>query len=274
MNMFTYLDYRKYLRDALVERKEQNYHFSYRFIAQHLNLSSPGFFNWIVSGKRKLPETLIPKLAILFKFTDRECAYFSLLVKYNHTADPAEKEELFQRLSQYIKKEQRQQITPDQYKYFSKWYYVAIREYLRLYDFRDDYRSLAQQLRPKIKSSEARDAVDVLIKFGLIAPDENGFYRPVDKMVTTGETWKSDMINNLQVILIDLGKKALLSVPREERDVSNVTICVSETGRRRVSQEIAAMRRKILEISENDRGADTLYQCNVQLFPLTKKKKV
>jgi uncharacterized protein (TIGR02147 family) len=272
MDMFNYIDYRKYLKDALVERKEQNYHFSYRFIAQHLNLSSPGFFNWIVSGKRKLPEAFIPKLAILFKFTAKECAYFSLLVRHNHSTDPTEREELLQKLSQFAKREHRKEINPEQYHYFSKWYYIAIRELLHIYDFKDDYRSLALQLQPKIKSVEAREAIETLEKIGLIAPDENGFYRPVDKVVTTGETWKSEMITNLQMILIDLGKKAILSVPKTERDISNLTVCITDNGRQRISQEIAMLRKKILEISENDRGADNLYQCNIQLFPLAQKK--
>ncbi len=271
MDIFNYLDYRKYLADALQERKEQNYHFSYRFIAQHLNLSSPGFFNWVISGKRKLPEALIPKIAILFKLDDRECAYLHLLVKYNHTTDLPERERLFEKLSVFIKKQSKHQVLPDQYQLFSKWYFLAIRELLRVFRFKDDVRALAAALQPKISIREAREAVEVLEKIGLIAPDEQGFYRPVETLLTTGEVWESELITNLQIQLADLGKKAILSVPKTERNISNLTVSLSEKVLKQISDEITALRQSILTLSENDTAANRVYQCNIQLFPVSQK---
>ena len=272
MNIFNYLDYRKYLADALKERKEQNYHFSYRFIAQHLNLSSPGFFNWIISGKRKLPEALIPKIAILFKLDDKECEYLHLLVKYNHSIDITEREELFEKLSVFIKKETKHELQPAQYRLFSKWYYLAIRELLRVSHFKDDFHALAVSLHPKIKTREAREAIEVLEKIGLISRNEQGFYQPVETLLTTGEVWESDLITNLQIQLADLGKKAIVSVPKKQRDISNLTVCLSEKNLRRIADEIASLRQKILTLSENDAEANRVYQCNMQLFPVTQKR--
>ncbi len=269
MDIFDYLDYRKYLADALAERKEHNFHFSYRFIAQHLNLSSPGFFNWVISGKRKLPETLIPKLAILFKLDDKECAYLTMLVKYNHCIDIAEREELFEKLSGFVKKQKKHMLQPGQYRLFSKWYYLAIRELLRVTRFSDDYHLLAISLYPKIKISEAREAIEVLEKIGLISRDEEGFYHPVETVLTTGEVWESELITNLQIQMAELGKKSIVSVPKKQRDISNITVCLSEKTMRRISGDIAAFRQKILALSENDTEADRVYQCNMQLFPVS-----
>jgi hypothetical protein len=36
-----------------------------------------------------------------------------------------------------------------------------------------------------------------------------------------------------------------------------------------IAGEIAAMRQRILELSENDPEADRVYQCNLQLFPVS-----
>ncbi|MBN1759446.1 MAG: TIGR02147 family protein [Chitinispirillaceae bacterium] len=274
MDIFNYLDYRKYLADALKERKEQNYHFSFRFIAQHLNLSSPGFFNWVISGKRKLPEALIPKIAILFKLNDKECAYLHLLVRYTHSEDAAEREELFEKLSVYIKKRTKKELPPAQYQLFSKWYYLAIRELLRAFRFRSDYKALANALHPRIKVGEAREAVEVLERIGLIKPDEQGYYHPVEALLTTGEVWESDLITTLQTSLAELGKKSILSVDKKDRDISNLTVCISVETRKRISAELAALRQKILTLSENDTDADRVYQCNIQLFPVSQKVKV
>jgi uncharacterized protein (TIGR02147 family) len=274
MNIFNYLDYRKYLADALQERKQQNYHFSFRFIAQHLNLSSPGFFNWVISGKRKLPEALIPKIAILFKLDDKECAYLHLLVRYTHSEDVAEKEELFEKLSVFIKKQNKYELQPEQYQLFSKWYYLAVRELLRAFRFKDDFRALASALHPKIKTREAREAIEVLGKIGLVSRDEQGFYHPVETLLTTGEVWESELISNLQIQMADLAKKAILSVPKKERDISNLTVCISETTMKKISGDIAALRQKILTLSENDEDPERVYQCNIQLFPVSQKRQV
>lgn len=272
MNIYDYLDYRKFLNDALCERKAQNRHFTFRFIAQHLNLSSPGFFNWVISGKRKLPETLIPKIAILFKFDDKECAFFHLLVKYNHSTELSEREELFEKLSCIIKKQNKHQLRPEQYQLFSKWYYLAIRELLSIIPFKDDFQLLANSLCPKIKTREAREGIVVLEKIGLITRDEQGFYRPVETLLTTGEQWESELITNLQIQMIDLGKKSLITVPKKERDISNITVKLSEKNLKLISTEIAALRQKILNLSENDSTADRVYQCNTQLFPISQKR--
>jgi uncharacterized protein (TIGR02147 family) len=269
MNIYNYLDYRKYLADALAERKEQNYHFSFRFIAQHLNLSSPGFFNWVIYGKKKLPEKLIPKLAILFKLDDKECAYLSFLVKYNHCQNAAEREQLFEKITELTKKHKKHQLQPAQFQLFSKWYYLAIRELLRIFDFKDDFHALASSLQPRIKNSEAREAIEVLERIGLIAPDETGNYRPVETVLTTGEVWESEMITTLQIALAELGRDAILTIPRNQRDISNLTVCVSERAKKRIYEEITTLRRKILQISETDSEQNSVCQCNIQFFPIS-----
>jgi uncharacterized protein (TIGR02147 family) len=269
MNIYTYLDYRKYLADALAERKVQNYHFSFRFIAQHLNLSSPGFFNWVISGKRKLPESMIPKLSILFKLDDKECAYLSLMVRYTHTKNIAEREKLFDQMTEFAKKHKKHELQPAQFQLFSKWYFLAIRELLRIFDFKDDFQALSAALRPRIKSSEAREAIEILEKIGLIAQNEKGYYRPVETVLTTGNVWESEMITSLQIALIDLGKDAVISVPKNQRDISNLTICVSVKAKKRIAEEIFELRQKILAISENDSEQTSVCQCNIQLFPIS-----
>jgi uncharacterized protein (TIGR02147 family) len=270
-SIFNYLDYRKYLSHAIEERKRLNRHFSYRFISQHLKLKSSGFMNRVIKGQKKLPESLIPKIAELFKLDDKEKEYFMVMVKFNHSADSGEREELFRELDILNKKEAARHLQPEHYSAFTQWFYVAIREMLRIVKFKDDYRSLATSLHPKIKSKEARLAIDALEKTGLIEQDENGFYHPLDSQITTGKVWESELIKNFQIQFADLGKNAIITIPKQERDISNLTFCASEATMHRIAEEIASLRRKILALSDNDTSADTVYQCNMQLFPIGKK---
>jgi uncharacterized protein (TIGR02147 family) len=81
------------------------------------------------------------------------------------------------------------------------------------------------------------------------------------------------MIKSLQIELVEMGKKAIVAVPKKERDISNLTFCASEKTMHRIADEISALRQKILAMSEHDEEADTVYQCNMQLFPISQKTK-
>jgi uncharacterized protein (TIGR02147 family) len=269
-DIFQYLNYCQFLNDALRERKKNNHHFSYRYISNFLNLKSPGFMNWVVHGRRKLPEALVQRIADLFKLNDREREYFALLVKYNHCTSLPERDVMFRQLVEFQKKKS-SKIKPEQFKLFAKWYYLAIHELIRILPFKDDFQKLSVMLRPKIKSKEARDALEILQKNGLVRQDEDGHFKPIDALLTTGDAWESELIKNLQIELVEMGKKAIVSVPKQERDVSNLTFCASEKTMRRIADEIAALRQRILAMSENDHEADIVYQCNMQLFPISLK---
>jgi uncharacterized protein (TIGR02147 family) len=271
-SLFTYLDYRKYLNDALSERKRTNPHFSYRFIAQHLNLKSSAFFNLVIKEKKKLPEALVPKIAHLFKLDDNETAYFSILVKFNHCTESVQREELFWKLERLMKKNNAKHLQPEQYRVFTQWYYVAIREFLHIFDFEDDYQRLATSLLPKIKAKEARTAIRILEKTGLIARGDDGFYRPLESQITTGEVWESELIKNLQIQFAEMGKNAIITLPKQKRNISNLTFCASESTMNKITAEFTALRQKIMALVDDDSDADTVYQCNLQLFPIGQKK--
>lgn len=271
-DIYQYFNYCQFLSDALRERKRSNPHFSYRYISNFLNLKSPGFMNWVVHGRRKLPEALIQKIADLFKLGDREREYFSILVKYNHCTSIPEREVLFKQLIDFQKKKS-SILKPQQHQLFTKWFYLAIRELVRILPFKDDFQRLSVMLRPKIKSRDAREAIEILQKIGLIERGEDGYFKPVETLISTGDVWESELIKNLQIQLVDMGKNAIITVPKQDRDISNLTFCASKQTMRRITDEIAALRQKILAMSENDKEADIVYQCNMQLFPVSQKTK-
>ena len=266
--IYNYTDYRSFLVDALAERKKANLHFSFRYISRYTGLKSPGFFNLVLHGKRNLSESLALKIADLFKLTDREREYFLYMIRYNDVRNHVEKQFYFERMSAYRNRNAKK-IEPAQYLLYSKWYYHVIREMLPMLHFRGDFASLAKKLRPSISSKEAREAIGVLEKTGLIEKSDNGIYRQKEPVITTGDEWASALISNLQRSLIDMGRNALASVPKLERDISSLTITVSQKTFIQMCDEIKKLRRKFLALSEDDALADKVCVCNIQLFPVT-----
>ena len=68
-----------------------------------------------------------------------------------------------------------------------------------------------------------------------------------------------------------LAWEAIHRFPRPERDMSTLTLGISEKTFGKIRELAADFRRKALLLAQEDKAADEVYQCNVQLFPLTRQ---
>ena len=59
------------------------------------------------------------------------------------------------------------------------------------------------------------------------------------------------------------------SLPQDKRNVSGLTLGISEQTYNRLSEEIQQFRQKIIQIVEQDQNADRTYQLVFHLFPVT-----
>ena len=71
IDLFGYLNYRDFLRDAYEERHSGDWRFSHRYIADRAGFDS-SMFNKILQGKRNLTERMVKVFADIFCSDDRE----------------------------------------------------------------------------------------------------------------------------------------------------------------------------------------------------------
>jgi uncharacterized protein (TIGR02147 family) len=269
IEVFDYLDYRKLLKDLYEARKAVNSYFSYRFIGQRVGFSSAGFFTNIIAGKRNISNTIIFKFGELFKFNRKEAEYFELLVNYDQAEDHNRKRYYFERLLS-MRKSTVHELTAEQYHYFDNWYNVAIKELLNYYKFTGNFEELAKKLNPTISSKEAKKAVLLLEKLDLIRKEEDGSYIVTDTTVTTVPHIPLVAVHNYQLACMDLAKEAIDRFPSNERSISTLTLNVSDTCFRTITEKLAAFRRDVLELAKNDQDLiNRVYQFNFQIFPMT-----
>ena len=135
-----------------------------------------------MQGKSNISTPLIFKFAEIFKLTKAQTDYFESLVLFNQAASDSEKRHYFEKIVA-LRKSKVKTLDPAQFELFGKWYYVAVREILDVFLFRDDYKELAKKVHPAIKPSEAREAIETLEKLGLVKRDPNGYYKRLDAVV-------------------------------------------------------------------------------------------
>jgi uncharacterized protein (TIGR02147 family) len=270
-DIYAYLDYRKWLEAAFKDRKEQVPVFTHRFIAQRLGLRSSGYVLYIMQGKRKLTEAMAVDLAQLFRLTKQQTDYFLQLVRYTHAKTPQEKQFHFERLVA-LRRRHVKNIGPEQYRFYEKWFYPAIREALSLAPFSGDYAALAEMIVPAVSAAEAAEAIVLLDGLGMIGRDDDGIYRKRDAVVSTGDVWRSAIIHEHQRQLLEKGIEALDTIPKAQRDISHLTITASATTMELVSQRLAHLRSELLELARSETSPDRVLQCTFMIFPTAVRK--
>jgi uncharacterized protein (TIGR02147 family) len=264
--IFDYLDYRVYLRDFYDAQKRECSYFSYRYISRKVGMDA-GYLVKILQGKLHIPEKYIDGFCTLCKFSEKENDYFRTLVSFNKAKSESQIKIHFEKLMSF-KSPGKHQLHKHQYEYYRKWYYTAIRSLIGIVDFCGDYEALSHMLTPRISAREVKNAVELLEKLGLILKDQNGKYLLSDTFVTTGESWRSFVVKDFQRETIQLAAESLDRHKKEERDISTVTVAINIKDLEELKAKTTEFRNAILKLADDSSGPDTVFQLNVQLFPL------
>lgn len=271
MNVYAYYNYRKYLQDYYEYQKSVQRYFSYRSFAKKVGYSSSGFYLDLIKGRKSLTPNMVGKFAAALGLNDREARYFQLMVDFTHAENPASKQQIFDQMSALLPKATKT-LTKNQQEYYSKWYYVAVRESLAVLDVNEkNIQELALFLNPKISVPQAKQAIKLLLDLGLIELVD-GFYRSVNKTISSGREIAPLFVHQFQKQMVDLGKEAIDHYSVERRNVSCTTMSVSAKGLERIINKIDLFRKEILDIVRSDEGESMICELNIQFFPLSKEK--
>jgi len=270
ISVFNYTDYRKFLKDIYKEFKSREKGFTYSYIGELAGFSSKGYFTQVIQGKTKLSQKMVQKLAGVFQLKKSETKYFCQMVAFNQAKSNRDKHLYFQKMissrSSKIK-----HVKPESFEVFSKWYYLAIRELLNFYPFKGNYETLGEMLVPAISPKEAKQAVGILEKHGLIKRKSNGDYKILQKALSTGFDKEPFALNNFVLETIERARDAVEQLPKEQRSMSTLTASVSEEGYELLQQKIHSFRQELMELIRQDRKVDRVCQINFHMFPLSKK---
>ena len=269
-NIFDYLDYRVFLKDMFDYKKKKNYHFSYRVFAGKAGFSSPNFLKLVTTGKRNLSNESIGKIAKGFDLKKQEREFFESLVFMNQSSNHDDKNHYLKKMMSingYLKSHK---IDKASYKYFSKWYYPAIREIAVFGKRNYTPEKMAKSLSPHVTAREVEKALDLLLNLGLLRKDKSGRWEQTDSVVSTGPEVRSLIITNYHKEMIKLGMEALERYPSDERDITSVTLSVKKEKIKEIKQRITAFRKELLKLACEDEESDQVIQINFQAFPLTK----
>lgn len=270
IDVFGYLDYRAFLRDAYNARKQKGRGFSYRSFSRKAGLKSPNYLKLVIDGERNLSAEMADRFAAAFGLDDDEARYFVDLVAFNQAATLSERNRHYAKLTGYQRYRKAHKLDLAHAAYYSAWYMPAIRELAARSDFRDDPAWLAEQLVPPITKLEAERSLQILIELGMLVRDAAGRLRQAEVLLSTGPETRGLHIAAYHRGMMAKAMESIDLVPASERDISSLTICLGTNGLRSFKERVQRFRRELLELSALEDEPEQVVQMNFQLFPLSK----
>ncbi|MBR5692510.1 MAG: TIGR02147 family protein [Fibrobacter sp.] len=263
-----YQNYRVYIRDYYAERKVRS-GFTWRDFAKAAGYSSPVFLKLVCDGKSNLSDVGVERVASAMGLVGVDLQYFRLLVEFNQEKDSAKKKIVFKKMREVAKEGSMEIVGEDQFDYYESWVNPVVREMAPQMGDATPAK-IAEKLAFDTQTAEVKKALSLLQKVGLLRKGERG-YEQAAKSITTGNLEVARLsVREMHRQMGELAVRALDEIPMNERDISGLTLGVSENAFYRISQEIADFRRRISSIVMEDTGENRVYRLNVQLFPLTK----
>lgn len=267
-SVYQFRDPRDYLCEVFEQKRGRNSGFSVRAWARQMGLPHHAMLALTLAKKRKLKPPFSSRLRDKIGLEGQEARYFDLLVAYANVETPEEKQFYESLLRQLSPQGQAfAELSFDILRLVSQWTHSAIVEMTELQDFDSDPKRIASRLGDHVKPAEAEQAVDRLVRLGLIERIEGGL-RKTKRVFTTPNDIPSSYIREFHRQMIEKAKAALDEQSVEEREIRSLTLAIRRERMpeaKRMLREFTANFRDSVGLQPGEKGTD-VYQLNLQFF--------
>lgn len=264
-----YTDYRKFIQDFYDEKKRTSA-FTWREFAKQAGFSSAVYLKYVCEGKKNLSRVAAAPVAQAMGLIGFGSDYFTAMVNYSLAKDDATKKALFEDMCAMAKANKVRVLGEEEFDYYKSWKNSVLRE---LAPAMPGARPLemSRACKSYISAFEVSETLNFLQKAGLLQKDENGSFHQTDKSISMGN------VDAVPVAARDLqrqmGELALdaLQLPLSERDMSGITVGITQNGYERIVKALEEFRRQVVDIVQSDGETEQVYRLNLQFFPLTER---
>ncbi len=269
-SILEYLNYREYLKDWIKYQKSEGRPGSNRWFAQKMGINSSSWLSSVLAGVRNLNTTHQEQLAKILKLSAREQQYFLSLVAFNQSKEREKQNLHFKKIKKLQDTSESHTVSVQCYEYYTDWYHSAIRALVGIMEIGDNYEDLVPLLTPKISLSKISESLKLLESMELIHRNSDGVFELTKVGITTGGYDRSVAVREFHEETLNLARQAVVRGDKNEKDISTLTLGISRSNITAVKEILSQARRDIAEFADTDDDADSVYQLNMQLFPLSK----
>jgi uncharacterized protein (TIGR02147 family) len=265
-DIFSYTDYRSYLRDALQKLGEIGPQYSLRCISKKIGLASPGLLSMICSSKRHLSPEKLPQVATVLRLNAAQAEYLELIFLLSRCKSAEDRERILEKIRVCFSSGLFQEMIDDGNVFARYWYLGVLRESVTLSGRSKKLatsESLAESLGLSIEEVEA--GFDILLSIGMLRTDEQGnLHRSVPSVHNFGKT-NPFLLLNYNIRILEQSIKAAV-LPNKRRYFETLTMAIPNELMPEVKTMIKRFFKEVDMLAEGCSKRDQVTQINVQLF--------
>ncbi|MBF0300295.1 MAG: DUF4423 domain-containing protein, partial [Oligoflexia bacterium] len=135
----------------------------------------------------------------------------------------------------------------------------------------ENYRLMANKFMFKINPSEIAKSINLLVKLGLLTRDSQNKLKQTHSQLKISSQIKNFAIQHYHQQTLSLAKEAITKIAPEDREITNKILTMNFNKIEEAKNFIKEFKEKFSTTYEVDDG-DTIFQLQIQLFPITKKE--
>ena len=267
-DLYTYLNYREFLKDWFAWKKTANSRYSHRLFARRAGQRSPSLLLGVMEGRRNLTPTTTQAFGKALNFGARKQAFFELLVDLEQAELPKDRKKAMDGILATKRFQSARKVQGDLFRVFGEWYFGAICELARCEGFRPEPKWIAQTLRPKISEKQASEALNTLLELGLLHRGEDGAVLAADEWMMPEEGTIDIAILKSHESMLERARNAVGSFSRSNRIALGFTGSVPKDRIPQLEEKMVQVFSEMASQCESE-PRQVVVQMNFVLFPLS-----
>jgi uncharacterized protein (TIGR02147 family) len=276
IELTSYSDYRSYLGDLFQVLKETFGKYSYTRFAGDLGLGASNIMFSIIKGRRKLMFKHVRVISEALGFDRKESRFFASLVRVHNSKKVGEHIADLDMLFDVAESRFENSVESESMKIMSAWQNVLVFEALDLFPSGAELGELTRSFKVRISKTEVRESLKLLIEMGYVR-EEAGLFCKAQRNFSTGSRVPGYGVIRYHLKMMELAQDCLGQGFRpDERNVSSVTLSVSDPTAELLLRELDDFRRRLVFLAQQKSQEDAqngiplqkLIQVNFQAFPL------
>lgn len=268
-DLYSYLDYREFLLAHYEHRRTLQKSFSYRFMASRLEVDA-GQLAHILRGRLQLPQRALSAAIALCRLDERQGAYFEELVRLTSCKDEDERARITERLDA-LRETVVRQVPSTSAGFYAHWKHSVLRSLAGILPASGDGSSLGRHLLPMLSEQETSESIAFLEHAGLLVRDEWSRLAPSSEAhLTPAANIPVETLRSWHEQVLKLASESLDRIPADRRDVSTLTVALSQKDLQTVREWIAEFRHGLQALASRSQRPDRVVEACVQMIPVSK----
>jgi uncharacterized protein (TIGR02147 family) len=243
--------------------------FSNRTFAEEAKIKSPTHLFLVMSGKRRMTESLLKKVIKAFSLRNREAEFLECLIEFDEAPSTLEQEVVYRKILSYKQFAEGRKLSEETLAYYSRWEHIAMLEALGTSIGELGVETLGGLLG--LTEAETQRVIETLKSLGLINWNGKRWVRLEASFETPQETM-SVLVRAYHREMISKALSSVDTLSTDERKLFSVTLPLDQADFEKFAEKIFEAMRTIGSEFAHSSKPSGVFQLNLQLFPLLKAK--